>query len=305
MKRHDDRTEAFEAHRPRLIGLGYRMLGTVAEAEDLVQETYLRWHRSAQRRRCANRAPGSAPPWHGCASTRCARVNRAAKTMSVPGCRNRGSRPNPRTTTRHANSNSPTIFPSPFCCCWSASDRTSARHFCCTTSSKPATTTSHHRSANRNPPCGSSFRARGHELLKIDAAFRRHAPSSWSCARRFKQALVAKNPSALIVAVQARCDTRIRRRRQSACRAAADLRRRESRALLHGCHEGPRPGRIHVRGMLDQQRAGNSDQRSERRGFCHAVDRSRRRPHSHRLLDPQSGQARPDRASSRKTHPEH
>ena len=37
----------FEAHRPRLIGLGYRMLGTVAEAEDLVQETYVRWHRAA------------------------------------------------------------------------------------------------------------------------------------------------------------------------------------------------------------------------------------------------------------------
>jgi RNA polymerase sigma-70 factor (ECF subfamily) len=39
--------EAFETHRSRLIGLGYRMLGSVAEAEDLVQETYLRWHRAA------------------------------------------------------------------------------------------------------------------------------------------------------------------------------------------------------------------------------------------------------------------
>lgn len=38
----------FEAHRSRLIGLGYRMLGTVAEAEDLVQETYVRWHRTAR-----------------------------------------------------------------------------------------------------------------------------------------------------------------------------------------------------------------------------------------------------------------
>lgn len=39
--------DAFELHRPRLVGLGYRMLGSVAEAEDLVQETYLRWHRAA------------------------------------------------------------------------------------------------------------------------------------------------------------------------------------------------------------------------------------------------------------------
>ena len=39
--------DAFEDHRARLVGLGYRMLGSVAEAEDLVQETYLRWHRAA------------------------------------------------------------------------------------------------------------------------------------------------------------------------------------------------------------------------------------------------------------------
>jgi RNA polymerase sigma-70 factor (ECF subfamily) len=37
----------FEAHRVRLIGLGYRMLGSRSEAEDLVQDTYLRWHRAA------------------------------------------------------------------------------------------------------------------------------------------------------------------------------------------------------------------------------------------------------------------
>jgi RNA polymerase sigma-70 factor (ECF subfamily) len=48
MRRNDDRVDDFEAHRSRLIGLGYRMLGTVAEAEDLVQETYLRWHRTAR-----------------------------------------------------------------------------------------------------------------------------------------------------------------------------------------------------------------------------------------------------------------
>jgi RNA polymerase sigma-70 factor, ECF subfamily len=43
------RTEAawvdvFEAARPKLLGLGYRMLGTIADAEDVVQEAYLRWH---------------------------------------------------------------------------------------------------------------------------------------------------------------------------------------------------------------------------------------------------------------------
>lgn len=34
----------FERHRPRLFGLAYRMLGQRADAEDLVQEAWLRWH---------------------------------------------------------------------------------------------------------------------------------------------------------------------------------------------------------------------------------------------------------------------
>jgi RNA polymerase sigma-70 factor (ECF subfamily) len=39
---------AFEAARPRLFALAYRMLGGVADAEDLVQEVYLRWRRAAR-----------------------------------------------------------------------------------------------------------------------------------------------------------------------------------------------------------------------------------------------------------------
>ena len=38
--------ELFELHRPRLFGIACRMLGSRTEAEDLLQDTYLRWHQS-------------------------------------------------------------------------------------------------------------------------------------------------------------------------------------------------------------------------------------------------------------------
>jgi RNA polymerase sigma-70 factor (ECF subfamily) len=41
-------TAAIHAHRPVLQGIAYRMLGSMAEAEDAVQETFLRWHRQDQ-----------------------------------------------------------------------------------------------------------------------------------------------------------------------------------------------------------------------------------------------------------------
>ncbi|MCF2530498.1 RNA polymerase sigma-70 factor [Yinghuangia soli] len=49
--------EEFEAERGRLFGIAYRMLGSAAEAEDAVQDAYLRWH-------AADRAYIGAPgPW--------------------------------------------------------------------------------------------------------------------------------------------------------------------------------------------------------------------------------------------------
>lgn len=43
MSRPDLPTDLFETHRPRLVRLAYRMLGSVAEAEDVVQDGWLRW----------------------------------------------------------------------------------------------------------------------------------------------------------------------------------------------------------------------------------------------------------------------
>lgn len=42
----DDSTQIFETHRPRLVRLAYRMLGSVAEAEDVVQDAWLRWQQA-------------------------------------------------------------------------------------------------------------------------------------------------------------------------------------------------------------------------------------------------------------------
>ena len=39
-----EKIELFDAHRPRLFGIAYRMLGTRDDAEDILQETYLRLH---------------------------------------------------------------------------------------------------------------------------------------------------------------------------------------------------------------------------------------------------------------------
>lgn len=39
----DTLTELFEEHRPMLLGVAYRMLGRTADAEDVVQEAWLRW----------------------------------------------------------------------------------------------------------------------------------------------------------------------------------------------------------------------------------------------------------------------
>jgi RNA polymerase sigma-70 factor (ECF subfamily) len=40
----DHEVQSFEAHRRALLGLAYRMLGSRAEADDVVQDAYLRWH---------------------------------------------------------------------------------------------------------------------------------------------------------------------------------------------------------------------------------------------------------------------
>jgi RNA polymerase sigma-70 factor, ECF subfamily len=40
----ENKTDIFQRYRPRLFGIAYRMLGTRDDAEDILQEAYIRWH---------------------------------------------------------------------------------------------------------------------------------------------------------------------------------------------------------------------------------------------------------------------
>jgi RNA polymerase sigma-70 factor (ECF subfamily) len=43
-----DPSEIFDQHRPLLFSIAYRMLGSVMDAEDVVQEAFLRWQRTSE-----------------------------------------------------------------------------------------------------------------------------------------------------------------------------------------------------------------------------------------------------------------
>src|SRR5262249_8299088 len=42
----EQKEKQFQELRPLLFSIAYRMLGTASEAEDMIQETFLRWHQT-------------------------------------------------------------------------------------------------------------------------------------------------------------------------------------------------------------------------------------------------------------------
>ena len=44
--------EGFEAYRPLMFSIAYRMLGSITEAEDMVQEAYLRYQAVRRSKLC-------------------------------------------------------------------------------------------------------------------------------------------------------------------------------------------------------------------------------------------------------------
>ena len=45
----EQKIKIFKKHRARLFGIAYRMLGTQAESEDILQEAYIKWHQADER----------------------------------------------------------------------------------------------------------------------------------------------------------------------------------------------------------------------------------------------------------------
>ena len=84
------RAEEFEELRPLLFAIAYRILGSVSEAEDAVQETWLRYEASADPAR--RRPRPSSRPWSpGSRSTCCARPASGGRSTSGSGSPSRCS----------------------------------------------------------------------------------------------------------------------------------------------------------------------------------------------------------------------
>jgi DNA-directed RNA polymerase specialized sigma24 family protein len=54
----DPTLSAVVSERRQLINLAYRLLGSLADAEDVVQETYARWYAMSRQRQQAIESPG-------------------------------------------------------------------------------------------------------------------------------------------------------------------------------------------------------------------------------------------------------
>jgi RNA polymerase sigma-70 factor (ECF subfamily) len=52
--RQEDGLSIFASVRPRLFGIAYRMLGSASEAEDVVQDVWLRWQQSTNQKTVEN-----------------------------------------------------------------------------------------------------------------------------------------------------------------------------------------------------------------------------------------------------------
>ena len=87
----DEGLSAFMSVRPRLFGIAYRMLGNAAEAEEVVQDVWLRWQ-TTDRSVVLDAAAFLATTATRLAITSCSQHARAEKRAPGPGCRNQWTR---------------------------------------------------------------------------------------------------------------------------------------------------------------------------------------------------------------------
>ncbi|HQU84585.1 MAG TPA: RNA polymerase sigma factor SigJ [Pyrinomonadaceae bacterium] len=78
-KGEEEKVEIYKKHRARLFGIAYRMLGTHAESEDILQEVYIKWHETDAER------IENAEAWLVTIATRLSidRLRKAAKTRET------------------------------------------------------------------------------------------------------------------------------------------------------------------------------------------------------------------------------
>ncbi len=83
--RPDPGLDAVISERQRLINLAYRLLGSLAEAETAVQETYARWYAMPPQQRDAIDSPGA---WLTMVTSRiCLNLLRSARPGARPSAR--------------------------------------------------------------------------------------------------------------------------------------------------------------------------------------------------------------------------
>ena len=168
-----------EELRPLLFSLAYRMVGGVGEAEDLVQEAFLRFHRAPRARRSPKAflttvvdAAGDRPPALG---ARAARDLRRAVAARAAGRATPAPGPADRARTRRSRSRSWR--------CSSGSRPSSARSTCCTSCSATRTTRSRAIVGKSSANCRQILGARAAPRRAGTAALRAVAARARGAAR--------------------------------------------------------------------------------------------------------------------------
>ena len=175
----------FEEWRSLLFGIAYRMLGSAADAEDVVQDASIRWLRRGDAPRSGRSAPISSPSSPACAWTSSTRPAPNASPTRARGCPSRWWSTRRRPPSRRTRCRSPSWS------CSRSSRHSSGPPICSTTSSATPSRRWPARWGGRPPHAGNSGRGRGSTSRSVVSASMRTCATgassptgSWSPAPR-------------------------------------------------------------------------------------------------------------------------